>query len=140
MVPAGGLQEFRWPVRIYYEDTDAAGIVYHANYLRFMERARTEWLRQAGFEQTELAETFGVVFVVRKISIDYLRPARFNDEITVVSTVPRRGRARLEFAQYIEADGGILCRARVKVGCVDVQSMRPVAMPVEIYTEICNAS
>jgi acyl-CoA thioester hydrolase len=138
MARASGAREFRWPIRIYYEDTDAAGIVYHANYLKFMERARTEWLRQIGFEQNDLAATVGILFVVRKISIDYLLPARFNDELAVVSTVPRRGRASLEFEQRVEAGGELCSCARVKVGCIDAQTMRPVAMPPEIYTEICN--
>ena len=140
MAPEVGLREFRWPIRIYYEDTDAAGIVYHANYLKFMERARTEWLRQIGFEQNELALSFGILFVVRKISIDYLRPARFNDELTVVSRGPRRGRASLEFEQCVVAGDELLSRAVVKLGCIDSQTLRPVAMPSEVYTGICNAS
>lgn len=139
MAPEVGLREFRWPIRIYYEDTDAAGIVYHANYLKFMERARTEWLRQIGFEQNELAVSLGILFVVRKISIDYLRPARFNDSIVVVSCVPRRGRVSMDFDQRIVAGDDLCSRARVKVGCIDSQTMRPVAMPLEVYTEICNA-
>lgn len=130
---------FRWPIRIYYEDTDAAGIVYHANYLKFMERARTEWLRRFGYEQNELARNLGVAFVVRKLSIEFIRPARFNDEITVVTTIARQGRASLEFDQNVESTSGILSRASVKVGCIELKSMRPVAMPADIYTEICNA-
>ena len=131
--------EFCWPIRIYYEDTDAGGIVYHANYLKFMERARTEWLRQLGFEQTVLAETFGVVFVVRKIVVDYLFPARFNDQIVVCSRVTRIGRASIEFAQNILCADRILSRGDVKVGCLDTELLRPKPIPPEVHLEIRNA-
>ncbi|MEJ1469461.1 MAG: YbgC/FadM family acyl-CoA thioesterase, partial [Candidatus Sedimenticola sp. (ex Thyasira tokunagai)] len=77
------MMEFIWPVRVYYEDTDSGGVVYYANYLKFMERARTEWLRQLGFEQDELLEKEGILFAVRRVAVDYLRPARFNDELLV---------------------------------------------------------
>lgn len=133
-------REFSWPIRIYYEDTDAAGIVYHANYLKFMERARTEWLRQMGYEQNELARSVGIVFVVRKIEIDYIKPARFNDEITVISKVLRLGRATLEFAQNVVAANTQLSRGWVKVGCIDATTLRPLAMPPDIYREIGNAT
>ena len=136
----GASGEFCWPVRIYYEDTDAAGIVYHANYLKFMERARTEWLRQLGYEQNALAEQVGILFVVRKIVIDYIQPARFNDEITVLSSVARLGRATLEFVQNIVIEDAVLSQGRVKVGCIDRRTLRPMAMPADIYTEIANAT
>ncbi len=132
--------EFYWPVRIYYEDTDAAGIVYHANYLKFMERARTEWLRRIGYEQDALAEQVGILFVVRKIAIDYIRPAKFNDEVTVVSSIARLGRASLEFIQNIAAEDEVLSNGRVKVGCLDRRTLRPMAIPTDIYTEIANAT
>ncbi|MFT4580691.1 MAG: acyl-CoA thioester hydrolase [Gammaproteobacteria bacterium] len=131
--------EFPWPIRIYYEDTDAGGIVYHANYLKFMERARTEWLRECGFEQTVLAEHFGVVFVVRKILIDYLCPARLNDQILVCSSVKRLGHASIEFGQNILCADQILSRGEVKVGCLDTESMRPKRIPPEVYLEISDA-
>ncbi|MFP6681039.1 MAG: tol-pal system-associated acyl-CoA thioesterase [Gammaproteobacteria bacterium] len=137
---AGASGEFCWPVRIYYEDTDAAGIVYHANYLKFMERARTEWLRQIGYEQNALAEQVGILFVVRKIVIDYIKPARFNDEITVLSSVARLGRATLEFVQDIVIEDAISSQGRVKVGCIDRRTLRPMAIPADIYTEIANAT
>ncbi|MFT4560760.1 MAG: acyl-CoA thioester hydrolase [Gammaproteobacteria bacterium] len=133
------IREFHWPIRIYYEDTDAGGIVYHANYLKFMERARTEWLRQCGFEQTVLAQTFGVVFVVRKILIDYLFPARFNEQIVVCSSVKRLGRASIEFAQNILSADRIVSRGEVKVGCLDTEFMRPKPIPSEVYSEIRDA-
>ena len=133
-------REFCWPIRIYYEDTDAAGIVYHANYLKFMERARTEWLRQLGYEQNQLAASIGILFVVRKINIDYIGPARFNDELMVLSSVLRLGRASLEFAQNVVANPDILSRARVKLGCIDANTLRPRAMPADIYSEIANVA
>ena len=139
MALESGLREFSWPIRVYYEDTDAAGIVYHANYLRFMERARTEWLTRIGYEQDKLGADAGIAFVVRRISIDYLRPARFNDEIAVVSRVLRHGRASLEFEQRVVAADELLSLATVKVGCVQVYSMRPTAMPPDVYMEVCNA-
>ena len=130
---------FRWNVRIYYEDTDAGGIVYHANYLRYMERARTEWLRRLGFEQDELSQRDQVFFVVKKMNIDYRSPARFNDEIEVLCAIARCGRASIEFDQDIVRNEVTLCRAQVKVGCVDTTSMRPCAIPTHIYAEMQHA-
>jgi acyl-CoA thioester hydrolase len=131
---------YRWPVRVYYEDTDAGGIVYHANYLRFMERARTEWLRRLGFEQDELSEREQVIFVVKKIDIDYRAPARFNDEIDVRCAITRCGRASIEFDQDIVRDEVTLCRAQVKVGCVSTTNMRPCAIPTHLYAEMQHAA
>ncbi len=130
---------FEWPLRIYFEDTDAGGIVYHANYLKFMERARTEWLRNLGFEQNDLASEFRIAFVVSKIAIDYLIPARFNDSIVVCSRVERLKRMSIEFEQNVKSSDKTLTRARVKVGCIDTQSYRPREIPRKIYQEIGNA-
>lgn len=134
-------REFRLSVRVYYEDTDAAGIVYHANYLRFMERARTEWLRQLGFDQVALARVHGLGFVVRDAAIDWLRPARFDDLLEVISRVAKCGRASLEFAQEIArgAEGETVCRARIRVGCVNLRRMAPLRMPDDIYSRIRDA-
>ncbi|HEY0338651.1 MAG TPA: YbgC/FadM family acyl-CoA thioesterase, partial [Burkholderiales bacterium] len=98
-----GLQReaFIWPVRVYYEDTDAGGVVYYANYLKFTERARTEWLRAAGFEQTDLAEAHGVIFVVRAFAIDYLKPARFNDTLQVSVELTKVGAGQIDLAQRV---------------------------------------
>jgi len=139
MAVDSGSLEFQWPVRIYYEDTDAGGIVYHANYLKFMERARTEWLRNLGFEQNNLAAEFQIVFVVRKIAIDYLAPGRFDDQIIVLSRVNRLGKVSIEFEQKVTAANHLLTRAEVKVGCIDMQTHRPRDIPRGIYTEISNA-
>src|SRR4030065_1328558 len=90
---------FAWPVRVYYEDTDSGGVVYYANYLKFMERARTEWLRNQGFEQTELLRDHLVIFVVRAVQIEYLRPAMFNDLLTVTVRFHQAGRSRVQHDQ-----------------------------------------
>ncbi|RME34698.1 MAG: tol-pal system-associated acyl-CoA thioesterase [Gammaproteobacteria bacterium] len=130
--------EFVWPVRVYYEDTDAGGVVYHASYLRFLERSRTEWLRSLGFEQDRLAVEEGVLFAVRRLEIDYLVPARFNERLAVTASIARLGRASLEFDQRIRRrdDGTELCRARVSVVCVGSGDFRPRAIPQAIRREL----
>src|SRR3989304_1505700 len=98
-------QIFSIPIRVYYEDTDAGNVVYYANYLKFMERARTEWLRALGFEQDELIRRDGVIFAGRSAKIEFLKPARFNDMLQATVQVSRRGKASLTFAQEIRRDG-----------------------------------
>ena len=120
---------FTWTVRVYYEDTDAGGIVYYANYLKFFERARTEWLRAAGIGQHGMLEAHGAGFVVRSAGIDYHAPARLDDEITLTLTVSRLGRASVEFAQQALRGEQLLAAATVKVGCVDLNTLRPRALP-----------
>lgn len=128
---------FHWPVRVYYEDTDAGGLVYHARYLHFFERARTEWLRALGFEQDRLRDAHGVLFAVRRLAIEYLRPARFNDALTVTSRLAARGGASLDFAQeIIAADGTPLCRADVAVACIDAVRVRPARIPAPILAAL----
>ena len=129
-------EPFSWPVRVYYEDTDAAGVVYYANYLRFMERARTEWLRAMGFEQTELAETAGIAFVVRTAAIDYLKPARFNDGLQVTVELIKVGAGQIDVAQRVLRGEALLARATIKVICVQLRTMRPVRMPRPLATRI----
>jgi acyl-CoA thioester hydrolase len=127
---------FRWPVRVYYEDTDLAGLVYYANYLRFMERARTEWLRAFGFEQTELREQWGIVFAVRSVTLDYLRPAVFNDELTVtVESVTARG-SRIRLAQRVLRAADALTVGRIEVACLDMRSLRPARIPQSVLQKI----
>jgi acyl-CoA thioester hydrolase len=123
-----------WPIRVYYEDTDHGGGVYYANYLRFFERARTELLRALGFEQDELAHSQGVLFVVRRAEVDYLRPAVFNDLLRVVSEVTELSRARVVFDQaiYREGDHQPLCRGRMEVACVAAGTFRPARIPAGI--------
>lgn len=134
--------DFVWPVRVYYEDTDAGGVVYYANYLNFMERARTEWLRFHGFEQTGLQEEHGVIFVVRSVQVEYLRPARFNDLLEVTVRAKAIGRSRIEFAQTVEqaGDGTTLARAAVGVVCVNGESFRPVSIPGPVRDKIGGKS
>ncbi|MCG3202404.1 MAG: Acyl-CoA thioesterase YbgC [Gammaproteobacteria bacterium] len=131
---AAGAADFVWPVRVYYEDTDAGGVVYHANYLKFMERARTEWLRSLGWQQDRLLAEERVVFAVRHLAVDYLRPARFNDALNVRSRVGRLGSASIEFEQdIVRADCDLLCRGVVVVACIDTDAFRPRAIPDPMY-------
>lgn len=114
---------------MYYEDTDAAGVVFYANYLKFMERARTEWLRALGFEQTTLFHDHNVVFVVRALAIEYLQPALFNDTLEVlVELIGTRG-SLIEIAQTIRRGAQTLVIAEVRVACVNTQSFKPVRIP-----------
>ncbi|MCB5207919.1 tol-pal system-associated acyl-CoA thioesterase [Methylovorus mays] len=125
-------KQFEWPIRVYYEDSDAGGIVYHSQYLNFMERARTEWLRSLGFEQTELTAQFGIIFVVRNIEIKFKKPARFNDAIMVHSQLASMGRSRMVFEQKIFRDGQVLTEASIEVVCIDAVNYTPVTIPAPI--------
>jgi len=120
---------FTWPVRVYWEDTDAGGVVYYANYLKFLERARTEWLSERGLEQDRLSREEGVVFVVRRVEADYLKPARFNDRLVVVSRLQNMNRASLVMSQQILREGEVLLDALVKVACVEHVQFRPAKIP-----------
>ncbi len=123
---------FTWPVRVYYEDTDAGGVVYHAQYLKFMERARTEWLRELGFDQTRLAHEQQKMFVAHAVSIKFAKPARLNDLLLVETSVETMKRASLVFAQNILLDDVIISRASVSIACVNVQTLKPVELPVSL--------
>jgi acyl-CoA thioester hydrolase len=123
---------FRLPVRVYYEDTDAAGVVYYASYLRFLERARTEWLRALGYEQTALAKT-GIAFAARSIAAEYLKPARLDDQLEVVSEITALGRAQVVFGQKVFRCGELLLDATMRVACFDPVRQKAMAMPREIY-------
>ena len=120
---------FSWPVRVYYEDTDLGGVVYYANYLRFLERARTEWLRALGFEQTALAADHRVVFVVRSISLDYLKPARFDDVLEITVEPAGIGASRVELSQRVRRGTEDLVAARVELTCVNTATFKPVRIP-----------
>lgn len=120
---------FSWPVRVYWEDTDAGGVVYYANYLKFLERARTEWLSHLGLEQDRLAQEVGVVFVVRRVEADYLRPARFNDRLSVRCELAELNRVSLTMAQQVRRGEEILLEAVVKVACVERSAFRPARIP-----------
>ena len=130
-------KEFVWPVRVYYEDTDAGGVVYYANYLKFMERARSEWLRHLGFEQDRLAREDCIVFAVRQVSVDYLKPARFNELLRVSVRIEERGQASLRFLQSVFNEAGeALCTGRVRIACLDTVSFRPRPIPDAIRAEL----
>jgi acyl-CoA thioester hydrolase len=129
-----GINQFSWPVRVYYEDTDGGGVVYHSNYLKFMERARTEWLRSMGFEQTELREKLGVLFVVRSLKLKYRQPARFNDALSVITRITRIGYSLLEFEQTIYRGEELLTSGTVEVVCVDTVQFKPMNIPDAIRT------
>ena len=122
---------FSWAARVYWEDTDGGGIVYYANYLRFLERARTEWLRSQGHSQQQLAKSLGILFAVAGLSVEYRRPARLDDELTITCE-PRRERATaMRFLQRIHRapEGDLLVEAEVRVVCVDARTLRPKRLP-----------
>jgi len=125
------MTNFQWPVRVYYEDTDAGGVVYYANYLRFFERARTEWMRACGFEQDQLDQQHQLLFAVRSIQVDYLSPARFNQALIVDTQVNQFRGASILFLQTIslEADQSqVMCEAKVRIVCIHAQTFtaRPI--------------
>lgn len=151
--------KFCWPVRVYYEDTDNGGVVYYANYLKFMERARTEWLRSLGLEQDRLINEQGIIFAVRSVQVDYLKPALFNQLLSVSAEIIETGKASLTFKQEVVVDKSetenlnkssitrgeeseavssdpVLCRGQIKIACLDTNSMRPCAIPDSIRKEI----
>lgn len=121
------------PVRVYYEDTDTAGIVYYANYLRFLERGRTEFLRALGYSQKHIAEETGLAFAVRSVSAEYLLPARLDDELIVASRVESLGRAQVVFDQKVLRGDSVLLEAKVRVVCMSPAKGKPMPMPADIY-------
>jgi acyl-CoA thioester hydrolase len=132
-----GERPFSWPIRVYWEDTDAGGVVYHAGYLRFLERARSEWLRARGIDQQQLREATGIGFVVRDMQIGFMAPARLDDELLATVAVERLRPASMAFAQSIERrDGTVLVRATVRAACVDIAAMRPRPLPDDLMARI----
>lgn len=123
---------FTISARVYYEDTDAAGVVYYANYLRFCERARTEWLRELGFEQHDMLSTHKVAFVVRSVEAEYLAPARLDDMLTIATRVCDIGRASLGFAQSVLRGEELLFDSRISVASIDTIRGRPTAIPAAL--------
>jgi acyl-CoA thioester hydrolase len=124
-------EAFSWPIRVYWEDTDAGGIVFYANYLKFFERARTEWLRSLGLQQRALRERTGQMFVVGETSVRYHRAARLDDELLVTARVQETGRASLIIAQQaiLKASGSLLCDGSIRIGWVDAASLKPARIP-----------
>ncbi|MCG6866053.1 MAG: tol-pal system-associated acyl-CoA thioesterase [Thiogranum sp.] len=137
-----GLSQFCWPVRVYYEDTDSGGVVYYANYLKFMERARTEYLRSMGFEQDQLRRDQGILFTVHSLQVDFSLPARFNDALEISAEISDLKRASLAFSQSVRRRGETtpLCSGTVRIACVDAESFRPKPIPEIIRSELLNAS
>jgi acyl-CoA thioester hydrolase len=128
---------FAWPVRVYWEDTDAGGVVYHASYLRFLERARTEWLRGLGVDQLAFKQATGLAFMVHRMEIDFLRPALLDDELTVTVEVKEKRSASILFTQTISraTDGARLIEAQVRAACVDLKRMRPAPIPAGLIRD-----
>lgn len=122
--------------RVYYEDTDAGGVVYYANYLKYLERGRTEFLRTLGFEQRQLAGETGLAFAVRSLSAEYLKPARLDDELRIETAVEEVGRAQVTFAQSIRRGEETLLTARVRVACIDLAKGRPAPLPKPIHAKL----
>ncbi len=120
---------FNWPIRVYYEDTDAGGVVFYANYLKFYERARTEMLRDMGFEQDKLIAEQSIIFVVRSVQVDYLQAAKFNDLIYVTAGLSLVRSASLTFVQEITRADVTLSTATVRIACLDAKTMRPKLIP-----------
>ncbi len=131
-LPSATGQPFTWTIRVYYEDTDTGGIVYYANYLKFFERARTEWLRAAGYEQRRLSEEFGLQFVVAQVQCDYRQPARLDDLLEIDLRVLKSGRVFIVFEQTARRGATVLATATVKAGCIDTHRFVPAAMPAEL--------
>lgn len=127
---------FNWPVRVYYEDTDSGGVVYHSNYLNFMERARTEWLRELGFEQTSIKDELGVIIVIHSLSIAFKSPARFNDLLQVNCVLANVGRSSMDMTQTIKRDDVLLIEAQVKAVFVNAENFKPVGIPLTIKQAI----
>ena len=132
------IKKFTWPIRVYYEDTDAGGVVFYANYLKFFERARTEMLRAMGYEQDELMLNPGIVFAVRSVQVDYLRSARFNEQIQVSAEVTLVKKASLTFEQLITRGDDVLCTSMVRIACLDANTMRPKAIPENLLELLTN--
>jgi acyl-CoA thioester hydrolase len=137
------MNSFTWPIRVYYEDTDSGGVVYYANYLKFLERARTEWLRSLGFEQDSLAREANILFIVHSLTLTFSRPARFNDMLEVLCRIDSIKGASLIFEQKILRAGKpaeILCSGRTKVACVHADSLKPRPIPRMITMEILGGN
>jgi len=142
------LGEFSWPVRVYYEDTDSGGVVYYANYLKFMERARTELLRSIGYQQDQLKQEQGIIFAVHSANIQYKKPARFNDELNVITSITSLGKASIRFKQsvYLQSphhtDGAgetisvLLSEADIKIACLNAKKFTAQSIPASIIKKI----
>ena len=127
---------FALPVRVYYQDTDAGGVVFHGGYLSFFERARTEWLRQLGFDVRQLAEHDGVLFIVRELRMNYLRPAQVDDLLTVTAAIENLGRAQFTLDQRVLRGADLLVQGSVNLACVSVQGLKPARVPPRVHAAL----
>ena len=128
--------QFRLGLRVYWEDTDAGGVVFYANYLKFFERARTEWLRELGFSQERMRHEQGRMFVVSRTAVNYVAPARLDDWLTVTVELREQGRASMTLFQQAWRDGQLLAEGDIRIGCVDAASFRPARMPDELLQRL----
>ena len=129
---------YAFPIRVYWEDTDAGGIVFYANYLKFMERGRTEWLRSLGIGQSALRDESGGMFIVSETSVRYLAPAKLDDELSVTAALEAGGRASLIIAQQARRGDTLLCEGTIRIGWVDAATLRPARIPQSILDVLKN--
>ena len=132
-------KEFIWQIRVYYEDTDAGEVIFYANYLKFMERARTEWLRKIGFDHKILKEKYGLLFAVKNLTIDYIKPGHLDDLLTVTSELLDSRKASLTFGQNIKNENSeLLSEAKVKIACINSKTLKASSMPDKLILELTN--
>ena len=130
------MKEFNWPVRVYYEDTDAAGVVYHSNYLKFMERARTEWLRELGYSQQKLRDESNTTIVIASVEMKFIKAAKLDDLLTVNTRLVSSGATSLLCDQLVQQENENICSARVKCVCVNSATFKPQRLPAELKSEM----
>lgn len=136
MQPANGQKPFAWPIRVYYEDTDAQGVVYYANYFRFTERARTEWLRSLGVDQERLLNEERRMFVVVSTTAEFITPARFNDQVVVTAGLARLTRASFDIEQNVfrdSVDGALLLKSTIRAAFLDADTLKPQRIPKDLF-------
>jgi acyl-CoA thioester hydrolase len=133
---ASAVASFSLPVRVYYQDTDAGGVVFHGKYLNFFERARTEWLRHLGFDVRQLAEHEGVLFIVRELRVSYLRAAQVDDMLTVTAALDNLGRAQFTLDQRVLRGADLLVHGSVNLACVSVEGLKPARVPPQLYSAL----
>jgi len=131
---------FRLPVRVYYQDTDAGGVVFHGRYLDFFERARTEWLRELGFDVRQLAERDGLLFIVRELSLSYMRPAQVDDMLTVTAAIDHLGRVQFTLDQRVLRGTDVLVQGTVNLACVSVAGLRPIRVPARMHAALARTA
>ncbi len=134
------MKEFSWSVRVYYEDTDAAGVVYHSNYLKYMERARTEWLRATGFSQQALREESGIIIVISELDMKFMQPAKLDDLLDVRTRLLKVSAASFLFDQCIEKSQVALCAARIKGVCLNALTFKPQRLPAALKSELSHVN